>query len=64
MIAVINAHMIGKGREGGLTGIDWDEPDLISEEDFVSLTGESVEDFAERAPHMIVWEVSTDATPD
>lgn len=54
MIAVINAHMVGKGLEEG-TGVNWNEPDYFTEQEFTDLIEATPEEFAEDAPHMIVW---------
>lgn len=56
-IGIINSDLIGTKPEPG-EHVDWDRPDYDTAEGWRQVFGYSVEEYAERAPHMIVFELS------
>lgn len=58
IVGMINAHMIGTLAAPG-EHVDWSSVDTATEQGWYNLLGVTVEEYAEQAPHMIVFEVTS-----
>lgn len=55
-IGVVNADMFGAQSVFG-EHVDWSQPDLFTEAEFVDLLEASPAEIAEKCPHLIIFEV-------
>lgn len=58
VFGLLNAHMFGMDTEPG-EHVNWSEPDYFDESMFWDLGYESVEEYAQEMPHMIVFLIGT-----